>query len=183
SSCASRGVGFVYKSQVLARGEGALGTMTPIFKLLPGTPIGSGGRLRPAKGRQWLSWIHLEDIVGILLLALDHPEAQGPINGTAPNPVRNAMFAKTLSETLWKPYTPWRFYIPIGLPDFLLGVLLGEVATLITTGQRVLPTKVQTLGYHFRFPFLSGALRDLFAQGSARTAPPERQPAAAGTSL
>ena len=149
---------------VLASGQGALGIMTPIFKFGPGAPIGNGGKLlAPAKGQQWMSWIHLDDIVGILLLALDKPEARGPINGTAPHPVRNAEFSKILSQILWKPYAPWRVFLPIGPPDSVLQIALGEVAKIITTGQKVLPTRAQALGYTFRFPELREALRALFA--------------------
>ena len=109
---------------VLAKGEGALGVMTPIFRwLLGGAPVGNGGSLfAPASGQQWMSWIHIDDIVGIFLLALDNAQAQGPINGTAPNPVRNAEFSKALAKVLWRPF------IPVGPPDALLEVVLGEVA-------------------------------------------------------
>jgi uncharacterized protein (TIGR01777 family) len=147
---------------VLAPGEGALAFMTPIFKLLPGAPIGSEGRLGPAKGRQWMSWIHLDDIAGIFRLAIDNPEASGLINGTAPHPVRNAEFSKTLSKVLWKPYAPWRFFIPAGPPDAVLHIMLGEVASVVTAGQKVLPKKAMSLGYRFKYPELEGALRDVF---------------------
>lgn len=169
---------------VLARGGGPLAVMTPIFKLGPGAPIGGGSTfLKPASGKQWMSWIHLEDIVGLLLLALDRTEAHGPINGTAPNPVRNSEFSKALSKALWKPYAPWRVYVPFGPPDILLGLVLGQVAQIITTGQRVLPAKAQTLGYQFKFPLLEGALQDLFAEQAPPPAPParERKPVASGT--
>jgi uncharacterized protein (TIGR01777 family) len=145
---------------VLARGAGALGVMTPIFRWLPlgAAPIGSGGGLLgPARGQQWMSWIHLDDIVGILLLALDNPQATGPINGTAPSPVRNAEFSKALANVLWRPC------MPIGPPDALLELLLGEVAQVITRGQKVLPARALALGYSYRFPELPRALRALFA--------------------
>jgi uncharacterized protein (TIGR01777 family) len=165
---------------VLAPGEGALKIMTPIFKLGPGAPIGSGGRLGPAQGQQWMSWVHIDDITGILRMEMENPEATGPINGTAPNPVRNADFSRTLSSVLWKPYTPWRFFIPLGPPDAVLRVMLGEVSGVITAGQKVLPTRAQALGYHFKYPELAGALRDIFTPRplTASSAP---VPAAAGT--
>jgi uncharacterized protein (TIGR01777 family) len=147
---------------VLAPGEGALAFMTPIFKLGPGAPVGSGGSLGPAKGRQWMSWIHIEDIAGVLRLAIENPEASGPINGTSPHPVRNAEFSKTLSNVLWKPYTPWRFFVPMGPPDAVLQLMLGEVASVITAGQKVLPSKALALGYQFKFPELADALRNIF---------------------
>lgn len=149
---------------VLAQGEGALGVMTPIFKLPGGAaPIGSGSNpLLPGSGRQWMSWIHLEDIVGIFLTALDSPEAHGPINGTSPNPVRNADFTRALASVLWKPYAPWRIALPIGPPDALLKVVLGEVADVVAKGQRVLPRRAQALGYVFEYPELLAALRQIF---------------------
>jgi uncharacterized protein (TIGR01777 family) len=152
---------------VLAKGEGALGVMAPIFKLAGGSPVGSGGNpLSPASGRQWMSWIHLDDIVGIFLLGLDNPEVQGPINGTAPQPARNADFSRALAQALrWKGI--WPPYLPFGPPDLMLGLVLGPVAQVITKGQKVLPVRAQSLGYSFRFPELAGALRNVFAKPSA----------------
>ncbi len=146
---------------VLAPGEGALAFMTPIFKLGPGAPIGSGGSFL-AKGQQWMSWVHLDDIVGIFKTAVENDQATGPINGTSPNPVRNAEFSRTLSSVLRKPYTPWRFFVPIGPPDFAIQLMLGEVASVVTAGQKVLPKKALALGYHFKFPELAAALRDVY---------------------
>ncbi len=149
---------------VLSREEGALKVMAPIFKIGPGAPIGSGGRLGAAKGQQWMSWIHIDDIVGILRLVLENPEASGPINGTSPNPVRNAEFARRLTEALRNPFTPWRFFVPVGPPDALLHLMFGGVAEVITTGQKVVPSKAMALGYRFRFPELLPALRALFGE-------------------
>lgn len=161
-------VALVRVGVVLARGEGALGIMTPIFKYVPGgaAPVGSGDHpLRPAKGQQWMSWIHVDDIVGIVLLALDHPEASGPINGTAPQPVRNADFALELTRALRGWLLPR--YLPVGPPDLMLRLILGDVADVITKGQRVLPKRALDLGYRFRFPDLPGALHDLFPRRRA----------------
>lgn len=143
---------------VLAPGDGALKIMTPLFKLGPGVPVGGDGGLALARGRQWMSWIHVEDIVGVLHMALTNPDASGPINGVAPNPVRNADFSRALSNALWKPYAPWRVFLPFGPPDLLLRLALGEVADVITKGQRVLPRRALELGYAFRHPDLAGAL-------------------------
>jgi uncharacterized protein (TIGR01777 family) len=167
---------------VLARGEGALGVMTPIFRWLPilgAAPVGGGGGLlTPARGQQWMSWIHLDDIVGIFLLALDRAEAQGPINGTAPNPARNAEFAKALARALWRPSL-----LPFGPPDAVLELVLGEVAQVVTQGQKVLPAKAQALGYAFRHGALEDALRAVFAPAPPPppSGPrPERAAAASG---
>jgi len=153
---------------VLAPGEGALKTMTPIFKYLPGAPIGGNGWLAPARGRQWMSWIHVDDIAGLFQFAIDNPDAAGPINGTAPNPARNADFSRALSRTLWKPYAPWRFFIPFGPPDALLRVALGEIAETLTKGQRAVPSKALAIGFRFRHPDLGEALRAVFAADSKR---------------
>jgi uncharacterized protein (TIGR01777 family) len=160
---------------VLARGAGALGVMTPIFRWLPlgAAPIGSGGSfVGPARGQQWMSWIHIDDIVGILLLALDNAHADGPINATAPNPVRNAEFTKALAKVLR------RLPAPVGPPDALIELMLGEVAQVITRGQKVLPARAQALGYAFRFPELPRALRALFTALPPAPAP-ERVPTGA----
>src|SRR5690606_25966338 len=122
---------------VLARGAGALGIMTPIFKWLPllgASPVGSGAsRLLPGTGKQWMSWIHLDDLGGILLLPLGHHGAEGPINGTAPRPARNVEFSRELARVVRRPF------VPIGAPDAVLQLVLGEVAQVVTRGQRVLP--------------------------------------------
>ena len=162
---------------VLARGESALGVMTPIFRLGGASPIGGGGSLKPGTGQQWMSWVHIDDLVGILLLALDNPEAKGPINGTAPHPVRNAEFSRELARALRVGF--WPPFLPIGPPDALLNLVLGEVAQVITKGQRVLPAQAEALGYRFQFPTLEGALRELFA--TSKPASPEPEPAAAGS--
>jgi uncharacterized protein len=144
---------------VLAKGEGALGVMTPLFKWLPGgaAPVGSDGGLI-GRGRQWMSWIHLDDIVSLFMLALDNPAATGPINGTAPNPVRNVEFSKALAKTLH------RRMLPFGPPDAILRLVLGQVAEVVTRGQRVIPTRAVELGYSFEHPDLLVALESIFRQ-------------------
>jgi uncharacterized protein len=131
---------------VLAKEAGALAQLLTPFKMGVGGPVGSG--------KQWMSWVHHEDIVGILLLALDNPSAAGPINGTAPNPVTNKDFAKALGRALNRPS-----FVPT--PGFALKLGLGEVADVVLTGQRVLPRKALALGYPFKYPTLDEALKDL----------------------
>ena len=133
---------------ILSPQGGALAKMLTPFRLGAGGPIGSG--------RQWMSWIHIDDIVGLFLLAVDNSGAEGPINGTAPHPVRNSEFAKTLARALWRPY------VPLGPPDAVLRLLIGDVAQVVTTGQRVVPKRAQALGYSFKYPDLAGALKDVF---------------------
>ena len=153
---------------VLAKGDGALALMAPIFQWLPGgaAPIGNGGHpFRPANGRQWMSWIHIDDILGLFLLALDHPDARGPINGTAPNPVRNVDFSRELAKVLHRPF------LPFGPPDLAIEVVLGEVAKVITRGQKVLPSRALQLGYQFLHPDLAGALKAAFANDKVSAEP------------
>lgn len=146
---------------VLAKGEGALGAITPIYKWLPlgAAPVGSGDNaFGLGAGAQWMSWIHLDDIVGIFLLGIDNAAAEGPINGTAPNPLRHVEFGRILARVLK------RLYVPIGPPDAMLQAVMGEVAQIVTKGQRVLPTRASALGYHFQYPELLPALKQVFAK-------------------
>jgi len=150
---------YVRTGVVLSPEGGALKVMTPIFRWLPGgaAPVGSGGSPLPARGRQWMSWIHRDDITGLFLHALDRSDAVGPINGTAPHPVRNAEFSRELARAVHRPF------LPFGPPDFVLRLVLGPVAQVVAEGQKVLPVKAESLGYSFKFPELRGALADLFA--------------------
>ncbi len=131
---------------VLDKEGGALKPFLTPFKLGAGGPQGSG--------RQWLPWIHHADTVGILLLALDRAEARGPINAAAPNPVTNKQFAKALGRAMHRPA-----FMP--LPGFALHAMLGEVAGVVLTGQRVLPREALRLGYQFQFPTIDAALADI----------------------
>jgi uncharacterized protein (TIGR01777 family) len=133
---------------VLDKDEGALKQMLLPFKLGLGGPVGWG--------RQWVSWIHLDDIAGIFLAALDNPQAAGPINGTGPEPVRNKEFSKSLAAALHRPCL-----FPV--PPLAVRALFGEVAMVVTGGQRVLPAKAQDLGYPFRYATCDAAMRALFA--------------------
>ena len=158
---------------VLGKGEGALGTMVPVFKIPGGAaPVGNGGSpFGLGRGQQWMSWIHVDDIVGIFLLALDNPGARGPINGTAPSPARNVDFSRALAKVVHRPM------LPAGPPDLLLRLMLGEVATVVTGGQRVLPTKALALGYHFLHTDLEEAIRSALKPPKEA---PRPEPLAAG---
>jgi uncharacterized protein (TIGR01777 family) len=134
---------------VLAREGGALPQMLPAFRKFVGGPVGSG--------QQVMSWIHNDDLVALHLLILDKPEATGPINGTAPQPVTNKEFSQALGQALRRP----SFF---KTPAFMLRALLGEVAGVVTTGQRVLPRRALELGYGFKFPDIDGALRDVLGE-------------------
>lgn len=131
---------------VLDKNEGALAKMIPPYKLFIGGPIGTG--------KQWMSWIHLEDLTGIYIAALKNPEIVGPVNGTAPNPVQMKEFAKTLGGVLNRPSM-----FPV--PGFVLKVLMGEAAEIALEGARVLPKKILEAGFNFRYPHLQPALEEI----------------------
>ncbi len=135
---------------VLASDGGALQQMLPPFKAFVGGPIGDG--------KQWLSWIHLDDEVGLILWALDR-ELRGPLNAAAPGAVTMKDFSKALGRALGRPS-----WLPV--PGFALRAALGEFASMLTHGQRVVPKAALDAGYVFRFPVLDAALADLL--GGAR---------------
>jgi uncharacterized protein (TIGR01777 family) len=141
-------VAMVRVGVVLDKEGGALAKLLTPFKLGAGGPI--------ASGRQWMSWIHYEDLVGLFLLALDNAEARGALNGTAPHPVTNRDFGKTLGRVLHRPSLLWT-------PGLALRVMVGEAAGLIVTGQRVLPKRALGLGYAFQYPTLEAALARILA--------------------
>jgi uncharacterized protein len=131
---------------VLSPSGGALAKMLPPFRLGVGGPV--------AGGRQYVPWIHLDDVVGALLYAVDNAAASGPINVTAPNPATNAQLSAVLGRVLHRPAV-----LPV--PGFALKLLYGEMAELVTTGQRARPAELQQLGYQFAHPELEEALRDV----------------------
>jgi len=120
-------------------------------KMLPPFRMGVGGKV--GTGRQWMSWIHLDDLAGIFKMAIEKP-VQGPVNGSAPNPVVNADFTKALAVAVRRPAI-----FPV--PEFGLKLLFGEMSTVLLGSQRVQPQKAASSGYQFRFPQLPGALADL----------------------
>jgi uncharacterized protein (TIGR01777 family) len=129
---------------VLGQGGGALAKMLTPFKL------GVGGRL--GSGRQWMPWIHIDDLVGLLLHAANHSEIEGPMNGAAPNPVTNREFTSTLARALHRPAI-------LPAPAFALKLALGEFAEVLLGSQRVSPAVAERTGYVFQYPELAGALR------------------------
>jgi hypothetical protein len=132
---------------VLGRSGGALAKMLPAFRFMLGGVIGSG--------RQWMPWIHQEDLSSIFSFLLEKSEISGPVNCVAPNPVRNAEFAKILAGTLGRP-----ILLPAA-PSFLLRTVLGEFSNVVLKGQRVIPKKLMEIGFSFKFPTLQQALEDL----------------------
>lgn len=128
---------------VLAADGGALGKMLPIFRAGFGGPIGHG--------RQWMSWIHREDLVAIVIAALDDSRYRGAYNAVAPAPATMAQFSSTLGRTLGRPSL-----LPV--PGPILQLLLGDGAQVVLKGQRVLPERLLQQGFVFRYPELSAAL-------------------------
>jgi len=131
---------------VLDAHEGALKMLMLPFRM------GVGGPVLP--GSQWMSWVHRDDEVGLILHALDTASVSGPLNAVAPFPQMNFELAKTLGETLGRPS-----WLPV--PGFAVRLAVGEVADTVTTGQYVVPRKAIGSGYAFRFPSAAAALADL----------------------
>ncbi len=130
---------------VLGKG-GALAKMIPPFKLFAGGPIGSG--------RQWFSWIHIDDLVELIKESLMRSGIVGTFNATAPNPVRMNELCETLGEVMNRPS-----WLPV--PDFALEVLLGEGSKVVLEGQQVLPKETLELGFQYQYPMIKSALMDI----------------------
>jgi hypothetical protein len=131
---------------ILGRGGGALGQMLPAFRNYVGGNIGSG--------RQWMSWVHIDDVTGFIEFALENDSVEGRFNLTAPNPVKNREFAKILGKVMHRPSI-----FPV--PGFVLKLALGEFGEVLLTGQKVIPRRTLEAGYRFRYDDLEGALRDI----------------------
>jgi len=136
---------------VLGKGGGALAKMTPMVKRFLGGTLGSG--------QQWFSWIHQADHARAFAFIQGHPEIHGPVNFTAPHPVRNYELTKALGRVLRRPTI-------LPAPAFMMRLVLGEFAETLLTGQRVLPKKLLDAGFRFDFPTITPALIDLLTQGS-----------------
>jgi len=130
---------------VLSENGGALEKMLPPFKMGMGGPI--------AGGRQYVPWVHAEDVVGAILFCLGEEAASGPVNVTAPEPVTNRELSKALGRVLGRPAVA-----PV--PALALKALYGDMSEIITTGHRAIPRRLLDLGYRFRRPELDGALRE-----------------------
>ncbi|MDX1811157.1 MAG: TIGR01777 family oxidoreductase [Gammaproteobacteria bacterium] len=124
-------------------------------KLLPTFRLGLGARL--GTGQQWMSWIHLQDMVSIICFLLENKEQQGIYNATAPNPVSNKIFTAMLANVLHRP----AFLV---MPEVVLKMLFGEMSHLLLTGQRVFPKRLEQAGFEFQYPAIKPALLDACAQ-------------------
>lgn len=131
---------------VCAREGGAFPLIRLPYRLFGGGRIGDG--------KQGLPWIHLQDMVSLILFCLDNKSIEGPVNAVAPDPVSNDEFGRALGKAMKRPH-----WFPV--PGFLLRGALGEMSTLVLTGQKALPRKLLDHGFKFAFPKLEEALRDL----------------------
>jgi len=125
---------------------GAIAKMITPFKLFAGGPIGTG--------RQWLSWIHRDDLVNLILQALTRPDIEGVLNATAPNPVRMAEFCQTMGDALNRPS-----WLPV--PSFALEALLGDGAMVVLKGQQVIPKRTLANGFEYQYPEVKQALQSI----------------------
>jgi len=148
SAAADAGVrtAIVRTGVALGRGGGALAKMLLPFKLGLGGPLGSG--------TQWVSWIHIDDLAALFQFLLEKPDASGPFNATAPQPVTMKVFARSLGRALHRPAI-----FPV--PGPMLKLALGEVADVLLTGQYVEPQRARAVGFTFRFADLDSGLRDV----------------------
>lgn len=137
---------------VLEKDGGALAKMLPPFRAFVGGPI--------AAGTQWLSWIHRADLIGLIEWALTNATVSGPVNAVAPEPVTMRDFCRILGKVLHRPS-----WLPV--PKFALRLAFGELASVMTTGQRVTPKVALDEGYQFRFPRLDSALKSILSRPQA----------------
>jgi hypothetical protein len=135
---------------VLGEEGGALGQMVPMFQKYLGGPLGSG--------RQWFSWIHRKDLTQAFLFLLSKHGISGPVNFTAPNPVRNRDLAAALGRVLNRPAR-------LPAPGFMLRLVLGEFGSILLEGQKVIPGKLLQGGFQFRYPKIEEALAEILKPG------------------
>ncbi len=136
------------QAPVLSKNNGIIKEMKLPFKLFLGGPIG--------KGKQWLPWIHITDLINIYLFLLDNQNIQGAVNASSPKPIRMNEFAEAMGKVLKRPS-----YFKI--PKFLIRIIKGELADSITASQRVIPQKLLDAGFDFNFKDVQTALRDLLS--------------------
>ena len=129
---------------VLSKDGGALATMLPPFKLGVGGVIGSG--------KQWMSWISLDDEIAVINFAIENENLRGAVNAVSPNPVTNEEFTKTIGDVLYRPT-----FLP--LPEFAVSMVFGEMGdALLLASTKVLPKRLQDAGFEFKYPDLKGAI-------------------------
>jgi uncharacterized protein (TIGR01777 family) len=120
--------------------------------MLPAFKAGAGAKL--GSGLQWMSWVHIADLVRLILFALDRRDVHGPLNAVSPAPVRNSEFTQSLAETLKRPAF-------LSAPKFALKLILGEMAEVMTQSQRAIPAAARKMGFVFNYPDLKAALSEI----------------------
>lgn len=133
---------------VLEEKKGALAKMIPPFQWGIGGPLGSG--------KQWFPWVHIQDLVEMILFSIQRTDLEGPFNACSPNPVSMKDFCASLGKVLHRPS-----WAPV--PGFVLRILLGEMASMLLGGQRAIPKKMLEIGFRFRYPVLEPALLSILA--------------------
>lgn len=131
---------------VLDKNEGALARMITPFEYFIGGPLGSG--------KQWFPWIHIDDVTGIFLYAIDNENVEGAVNCVSPNPVTMNQFAKAIGKTLKRPSS-------LRMPEFLLRLILGESSSVVTGGSKVSSSKIISCGFKFKYSYIEEALNNL----------------------
>ncbi|WP_338471671.1 TIGR01777 family oxidoreductase [Niallia sp. XMNu-256] len=139
---------------VLGRDDGALPLMVLPYRLFVGGTIGSG--------KQWVSWVHVDDVVRAIAFVMNHPELSGPVNVTAPSPVQMIDFGKEIGTVLHRPH-----WLPV--PTFVMKLVLGQKSTLVLEGQHVEPQVLMQKGFQFTFPTLRQGLEDLSGLTGSKT--------------
>jgi hypothetical protein len=134
---------------VLEADGGALPQMVMPFRFFIGGPIGSG--------KQWFSWVHRDDLIGIIIHCLEHDSIKGPVNVVSPQPVTNREFSSALGRALRRPS-----WLPV--PAFVLRLAMGELGSIVLTGQMVVPEKILKAGYQFKYPDIDRALKAIFSK-------------------
>lgn len=131
---------------VLGKGGGAMEKMIPVFRLLAGGPLGDG--------KQWFPWIHLDDTLAAFLFVLENTQVEGAVNFTAPHPVRNREFARTLGRVLNRPAI-------MPAPAFMIRLMMGEFGSALLASQRAVPARLLQAGFKFQYPRLEEALQNI----------------------
>jgi hypothetical protein len=131
---------------VLGKNGGALGQMIPLFKFFLGGPLGSG--------KQWFSWVHMEDLAQAFIFLLKHPEIKGAVNICSPTPVRNTDLGRAIGKVLHRPS-----FMPA--PGFMIKLILGEFGSVLLKGQRVIPRRLLDAGFKFKYPDIEEALKGI----------------------
>ena len=132
---------------ILGSEGGAIQMMVPLFKYWIGSPLGTG--------RQYFSWIHITDLINIILFQIENKNLTGAFNCTAPNPATNTELTRTIASVMNKP-----LFMP-HVPGFMMKLIMGEFADVLLKGQRVIPSRLMDSGYKFVFPEIGSALEDI----------------------